>query len=326
MPTAAVIDRPETVTLTVGSNYIAQRLCGPADANIRTFEKETGAKVSCRGNQFFLTADDDVAVASAKKALQQLIEAATKSELEPADVIASVRHTEKLPSGVFNSVATPRKKITARTPAQNEYLGAMKNHDITIGLGSAGTGKTYLAVAFAAAALKAGTFERLVLTRPAVEAGERLGFLPGDMKEKVDPYLRPFYDALYDMMGAKEVEQGMNSGAIEIAPLAFMRGRTLAKSIIILDEAQNTTAMQMKMFLTRLGEGGKMIITGDPTQNDLPRGTVSGLNDAIDVLQGVEGIGVVRFGEEDVVRHDLVRRIVKAYDARHANKPGLSPA
>jgi phosphate starvation-inducible protein PhoH and related proteins len=189
------------------------------------------------------------------------------------------------------------------------------------GVGPAGTGKTYLAVAYAAQLLERGLVERIVLTRPAVEAGERLGFLPGDMKEKVDPYLRPLYDALYDMMPADKVERAMTAGVIEIAPLAFMRGRTLAHSVIILDEAQNTTSMQMKMFLTRLGESGRMIITGDPSQIDLPNGQPSGLNEALRILEGVEGIAVAKFTGEDVVRHPLVQRIVTAYEAVEMNQP-----
>jgi phosphate starvation-inducible PhoH-like protein len=191
----------------------------------------------------------------------------------------------------------------------------MENHELVFGVGPAGTGKTFLAVAFAAQCLERGLVERIILSRPAVEAGERLGFLPGDMKEKVDPYLRPLYDALYEMMPADKVERGLQSGVIEVAPLAFMRGRTLNNAAVILDEAQNTTTMQMKMFLTRLGEGSRMIVTGDPSQIDLPGGVESGLKQSLRVLKGVEGIARIRFRGEDVVRHELVARIVAAYDA-----------
>jgi phosphate starvation-inducible PhoH-like protein len=204
--------------------------------------------------------------------------------------------------------------IKARTPAQSSYIRAFENTDLIFGLGPAGTGKTYLAVAFAAHCLERGIVERIILSRPAVEAGERLGFLPGDMREKVDPYLRPLYDALYDVLPPEKVERDLETGVIEIAPLAFMRGRTLANAYVILDEAQNTTSMQMKMFLTRLGENSKMVITGDPTQIDLPPGQKSGLEEAVGLLAGVQGIEVVRFTSADVVRRDLVARIVEAYD------------
>jgi phosphate starvation-inducible PhoH-like protein len=204
--------------------------------------------------------------------------------------------------------------VTARTPNQGLYIQAMDRVDLVFGLGPAGTGKTYLAVAYAAQCLERGQVERIVLSRPAVEAGERLGFLPGDMREKVDPYLRPLYDALYDVLPPAKVERDLATGVIEIAPLAFMRGRTLAHAFVILDEAQNTTSMQMKMFLTRLGEGSKMAVTGDPSQIDLPPGQKSGLEDAVGLLAGIRGIEAIRFTAADVVRRDLVARIVEAYD------------
>jgi phosphate starvation-inducible PhoH-like protein len=199
---------------------------------------------------------------------------------------------------------------------QAQYIKALRAHDLVFGLGPAGTGKTYLAVAMAVDMLMSGAVERIVLSRPAVEAGERLGFLPGDLREKVDPYLRPLYDALYDMLPGEQVVRRMESGEIEIAPLAFMRGRTLANAYVILDEAQNTTPVQMKMFLTRLGENARMAVTGDLSQVDLPRGTRSGLRDALDTVAGLEGIAMVEFTEADVVRHGLVARIVAAYDRR----------
>jgi phosphate starvation-inducible PhoH-like protein len=219
-------------------------------------------------------------------------------------------------------IGTRRRTVMARTPTQDTYIRAFDRAELIFGVGPAGTGKTYLAVAYAAALLERGAVERIILSRPAVEAGERLGFLPGDMREKVDPYLRPLYDALYDMMPAEKVERGLTSGVIEVAPLAFMRGRTLANAVIILDEAQNTTSMQMKMFLTRLGEDSKMIVTGDPSQVDLPSGQVSGLVEALALLDGVSGVAEVRFTSSDVVRHPLVGRIVEAYDAADRARHG----
>jgi len=215
-------------------------------------------------------------------------------------------------------ISTRKKTIIARTPTQDAYIRALERSEMVFGVGPAGTGKTYLAVAHAAQLLERGAVEKIILSRPAVEAGERLGFLPGDMKEKVDPYLRPLYDALYDMMPGDKVERAITAGVIEIAPLAFMRGRTLGNAAVILDEAQNTTSMQMKMFLTRLGENSRMIITGDPSQIDLPRGVKSGLVEALQLLNGVEGITIVRFKDTDVVRHPLVARIVRAYDSNYA--------
>lgn len=212
-------------------------------------------------------------------------------------------------------VATRRRVVKARTLAQSTYIRAIEKFDLVFGIGPAGTGKTYIAVAYAAHCLERGLVERIILSRPAVEAGERLGFLPGDMREKVDPYLRPLYDALYDVLPPEKVERDIETGTIEIAPLAFMRGRTLANAFVILDEAQNTSSMQMKMFLTRLGEGSKMVITGDPSQIDLPPGMKSGLEEAVHLLANVEGISAIRFQNADVVRRDLVSKIVTAYDA-----------
>ena len=214
--------------------------------------------------------------------------------------------------------------MRARNLAQDLYLRALKRHELVFAEGPAGTGKTWLAVGHAVSLLEQGVVERLILSRPAVEAGERLGFLPGDMREKVDPYLRPIYDGLHDFMDARMVERGMQTGMIEVAPLAFMRGRTLTKSCVLLDEAQNASSMQMKMFLTRLGEGSRMIVTGDPSQTDLPPGQKSGLAEAIGLLSGLEDIGHVKFAEGDVVRHDLVRKIVGAYEkaARERNPRG----
>jgi phosphate starvation-inducible PhoH-like protein len=217
----------------------------------------------------------------------------------------------------FN-VKTKRRSISPRSPTQAAYIQALQENELVFGLGPAGTGKTYLAVAQAVVMLTSGQVDRIVLSRPAVEAGERLGFLPGDLREKIDPYLRPLYDALYDMLPAEQVARRLGNGEIEIAPLAFMRGRTLANAFVILDEAQNTTPMQMKMFLTRLGENGRMAVTGDTSQIDLPSGTRSGLKDAIEILQGVPGVSFVQFGDADVVRHPLVGHIVRAYDRHDA--------
>ena len=213
-----------------------------------------------------------------------------------------------------------KRPVRARTAAQEAYIRALKRHALVFGTGPAGTGKTWLAVAYAVLLFERKEVDRIVLSRPAVEAGERLGFLPGDMREKVDPYLRPIYDALYDLMDARIVERALQTSEIEIAPLAFMRGRTLANSVIILDEAQNTTSMQMKMFLTRLGENSRMIVTGDPSQVDLPPGQTSGLAEAVELLKGVPGIGYAQFSAADVVRHELVGRIVDAYDKAAARK------
>jgi phosphate starvation-inducible PhoH-like protein len=239
-----------------------------------------------------------------------------RPEVEAAIRLADADNDPRLPLSDMPAIRTRRGAVAARSPGQAAYMEALASQEMVFGVGPAGTGKTYLAVAQAVAMLQAGKVDRIVLSRPAVEAGERLGFLPGDMKEKVDPYLRPLYDALHDMMPADQVIRRMTSGEIEVAPLAFMRGRTLAHCYAILDEAQNTTAVQMKMFLTRMGEGTRMVVTGDLSQVDLPQGVRSGLRDALDTVEGVQGIGVVRFGNRDVVRHPLVARIVAAYDQR----------
>ena len=224
----------------------------------------------------------------------------------------------RLPLSDLPAIRTRKGAVGPRSAAQTAYIDQLARHEMVFALGPAGTGKTYLAVAQAVAMLTSGRVDRIVLSRPAVEAGERLGFLPGDMKEKVDPYLRPLYDALNDMLPGDQLTKRMTTGEIEIAPLAFMRGRTLAHAFVILDEAQNTTSVQMKMFLTRMGEGTRMVVTGDLTQIDLPTGTRSGLADALDTLEGISGIGVARFNNSDVVRHPLVGRIVEAYDQRQA--------
>jgi phosphate starvation-inducible PhoH-like protein len=291
-------------------------LLGQYDANLALIEERLGIDAHAHGNVITLTGEKgDCEIA--RSVLETLYERASEGqEILAGDIDGLIRHVR---SGVARhdgmaQIRTRRRIVTARTLAQSTYLRALERHDLVFGIGPAGTGKTYLAVAFAAACLERGVVERIILSRPAVEAGERLGFLPGDMREKVDPYLRPLYDALYDVLPPEKVEKGLESGVIEIAPLAFMRGRTLSNAFVILDEAQNTTTMQMKMFLTRLGEGSKMAITGDPSQIDLPRGVTSGLDDAVKLLGGVTGIEIVRFQTSDIVRRDLVARIVEAYE------------
>ncbi len=248
------------------------------------------------------------------------------------EVVGAIRHARVIetgdddaPDAKAQQIRTRKRLITARTPAQSAYLESLQRNDLVFATGPAGTGKTYLAVAFAAGMLERGEVERIILSRPAIEAGERLGFLPGDMRDKVDPYLRPLYDALYDVLAPERVERGLDTGVIEIAPLAFMRGRTLSHAMIILDEAQNCTAVQLKMFLTRIGEGSKMIVTGDPSQIDLPPGQRSGLEEAVGLLRGVEGIAAVRFEAADVVRRDIVQRIVSAYEAEEARQANRKP-
>jgi len=270
------------------------------------------------------------AVIAARAALESLYEKARHTDdLGLAEVDAAVRMLPKDPSAVVGTTGVedltirPRKRhIVPRTPTQADYIRAMRAHELTFGIGPAGTGKTYMAVAMAVAMKIKGQIDRIILSRPAVEAGARLGFLPGDMREKVDPYLRPLYDALHDMLPGDTVVKALESQEIEVAPLAFMRGRTLANAFVILDEAQNTTPTQMKMFFTRLGENSRMVVTGDLSQIDLPIGAKSGLADAVDVLRDVSGVGLTRFTKEDVMRHDLVTRIVNAYERQDRRKTG----
>jgi phosphate starvation-inducible PhoH-like protein len=297
-------------------NRHLSRLLGEYDGHMALLEERLGIKGHVHGNVVTLTGPADSAQV-ARDVLEKLYTRVARGEdIGPGDVDGLLRHadTQGQDKDGQAQIRTRRKTITARTPTQTTYIQAMNHVDLVFGLGPAGTGKTYLAVAYAAQCLERGEVERIVLSRPAVEAGERLGFLPGDMREKVDPYLRPLYDALYDVLPPAKVERDLTTGVIEIAPLAFMRGRTLAHSFVILDEAQNTTSMQMKMFLTRLGEGSKMLVTGDPSQIDLPPGQESGSEQAVRLLRGVKGIEAVRFTAKDVVRRDLVARIVEAYD------------
>ncbi len=328
---ADIEENGDGLILTFDDNRLLPHLFGEHDQHLALIEDRLGVEVIPRGNHVAIRGRAD-AQESARDILSNLYARLGEGlEIQPADVDGAIRlyaapevKTVAAPAEPFKApkdvqIKTRRKVIIPRSRQQSAYITSLRNRELVFGIGPAGTGKTYLAVACAAAALMAGEVDRIILSRPAVEAGERLGFLPGDMKEKVDPYLRPLYDALYDTMPANQVQRGIEDETIEIAPLAFMRGRTLARAFVILDEAQNCTPQQMKMFLTRLGEGSRMVITGDPTQVDLPRGTNSGLAEAVKLLGNIEAIGIVRFGAEDIVRHPLVTKIVKAYEAASAN-------
>ncbi len=310
-------------------------LCGPLDENLRLLESRLGVSVRRRGDTFRVTGER---ASQAEETLRELFRVAKEEEVTPEHVHLALRDVEDgvdsaapadapAASGASRaraadelSVRVQRGAIRARGAHQRDYLAQIRARDLTFGIGPAGTGKTYLAVACAVEALQTDRVRRIVLVRPAVEAGERLGFLPGDLTQKVDPYLRPIYDALYEMMGFDRVARFIERNVIEVAPLAFMRGRSLNDSFIILDEAQNTTVEQMKMFLTRIGFGSKAVVTGDITQTDLPAGRLSGLKHVIEVLSGLEGVAFAFFDAKDVVRHPLVQRIVQAYEAR-SEKP-----
>ena len=302
-------------TFTPHNNTRLTHLCGPADAHLRTIEVALQVSIAHRHEQFKVDGPKAKAT-QAMELLQALYEMAERPITEDHIQLMLAGDSELLEAPDDAIVlSTRRADLRGRTPTQNLYLENIATHDITFGIGPAGTGKTYLAVACAVDALERSAVQRIVLTRPAVEAGERLGFLPGDLAQKVDPYLRPLYDALYELMGYDKVQKAFERNAIEIAPLAFMRGRTLNNAFVILDEAQNTTPEQMKMFLTRIGFGARAVVTGDVSQVDLPKGAMSGLVDAERVLKRVKGIAVTRFTSADVVRHPLVARIVDAYDA-----------
>jgi phosphate starvation-inducible protein PhoH and related proteins len=321
------------VHLQFDDNRLLPSLFGEHDQHLARLERELGVSMVSRGNQIIISGSED-SVATARQILTSLYQRLKRGqEVDKHDVDAAIRLSRQDdgnrsdesaepnlfgsgPLGDGTSIKTQKRLITPRSPAQARYIRMLHDQELVFGIGPAGTGKTYLAVAVAVAMLARGAVDRIVLSRPAVEAGERLGFLPGDLKEKVDPYLRPLYDALHDMMPGDQVMKRLTTGEIEVAPLAFMRGRTLANSFVILDEAQNTSPMQMKMFLTRLGENSRMAVNGDLTQIDLPPGQKSGLKDALDAVGNVDGIGTVRFSERDVVRHHLVQKIVGAYDAR----------
>ncbi len=306
-------------TFTPHNNTRLSHLCGPTDEHLRTIELALDVKIAHRHEQFKV--DGHKAKATrAMEVLQALYERAAKAI--PPEQVQLMLAGDRAMEEDAPTLQTRRTDLRARTPTQAAYLDNIAAHDISFGIGPAGTGKTYLAVACAVDALERSAVQRIVLTRPAVEAGEKLGFLPGDLGQKVDPYLRPLYDALYDLMGYDRVQKAFERNAIEIAPLAFMRGRTLNNAFVILDEAQNTTPEQMKMFLTRIGFGAKAVVTGDVSQIDLPKGQLSGLIDAERVLKRVKGISVTRFTSADVVRHPLVARIVDAYDAQRSATTG----
>lgn len=321
------------IPLTLDSMDAYMSLFGLNDQNVALLEQECGVTVSLRGSELFLTGEAEDAVL-AESVILKLLEMIRRGDLVDrtriryAIALAREGDVDRIDEILRSVVAITHrgKQIRCKTLGQQEYVQAIRDHDLTFAVGPAGTGKTYLAMALAVVALKNKEIERIVLTRPAVEAGEKLGFLPGDLTQKVDPYLRPLYDALYDFMGVDSYQKLLERGVVEVAPLAYMRGRTLSDSFIILDEAQNTTSEQMKMFLTRLGFHSKVVVTGDITQTDLPYGKKSGLAEAIEILKDIPEIGMVHLTHKDVVRHELVQTIVKAYDAYyHREAEGQRP-
>jgi phosphate starvation-inducible PhoH-like protein len=329
-PSAAEDTATTQAVLTFDDNRRASVLFGQYGQNLALIERRLGVVADSRGNQVTLEGSRD-GCERARRVLEGLYEQIKRGhDLAQGDVEGAIRLAIAQGSlfdfdpgtarAAFEEINLRKRPVRARTSGQDAYLRALKRHELVFGVGPAGTGKTWLAVAHAVALFERKEVDRIIVSRPAVEAGERLGFLPGDMREKIDPYLRPVYDALFDLMDARIVERAMQNGEIEIAPLAFMRGRTLANAVVILDEAQNTTSMQMKMFLTRLGENSRMIVTGDPSQVDLPPGQKSGLAEAVELLKGVPGIGFAEFSAADVIRHELVGRIVNAYDKAAARK------
>ncbi|MGF1464529.1 MAG: PhoH family protein [Sandaracinaceae bacterium] len=311
-----------TADLEVSEPELILRLTGPTSTTLRVLEREYGVQLGVRGTTILLRGDPE-RVAGAQRALAELLGVfARGDDLSEGDVeraVRTLRHDPEVRLSDYMDDAVlvaPRRTIVPKSIAQKVYVHSIRTYDVTFGIGPAGTGKTYLAMAMAVRALTEGKVQRIILTRPAVEAGEKLGFLPGDLAEKVNPYLRPLYDALHEMMDMERVQALISRGSIEVAPLAFMRGRTLNASFVILDEAQNSTTEQMKMFLTRLGFDSKAVITGDVTQTDLPTGRKSGLADATRLLADIDGIAICHFSDQDVVRHPLVARIVRAYERR----------
>jgi phosphate starvation-inducible PhoH-like protein len=311
-----------TVNVVFDDNSLLPMLYGDNDAHLSRIEKKFNVSASSRGNVVAL-AGDKASVEASRNVLENLYADLEKGgEVGTAQVDAAIRMAQQMPAEektLFalndqNVIKTLKKTVKPYTGIQGKYIQALGAHDLVFALGPAGTGKTYIAVAMAVSMFMSQRVEKIILSRPAVEAGEKLGFLPGDLKEKVDPYLRPLYDALYDMMPGERLIRHMENGEIEVAPLAFMRGRTFSNAFVILDEAQNTTATQMKMFLTRMGENSRMVATGDLSQTDLPKDVKSGLGDAVRKLEGIPEIGIVRFSDNDVVRHPLAARIIKAYD------------
>jgi len=311
-------------------NSLLTELFGEHDRNLARIEQRLDVSVSTRGNRVAIAGSPSSQNAT-KVVLDDLYARLKKGlSMDKGEVDGAIRMAEAATTGEGpklsvaseeHMIRTPRRVITPRTPMQAEYVAELRSREMVFGIGPAGTGKTYLAVAIAIEMLLDGSVDRIVLSRPAVEAGERLGFLPGDLREKVDPYLRPLFDALHHMLPGDQVVRRLESDQIEIAPVAFMRGRTLSNAFIIIDEAQNTTPVQMKMLLTRLGEGSRMVINGDLTQIDLPPGAKSGLADAVEALADIPAVGVTRFSKVDVVRHDLVSRIVEAYDSHERKNP-----
>jgi phosphate starvation-inducible protein PhoH and related proteins len=323
-------DGATQIALTFDDNRLASTLFGQYGQNLALIERRLGVLATSRGNHVTFEGLRE-ACEQARRVLESLYERLKRGdELVQGDVDGTIRLAISQGSLFdfdpataredFEEINLRKRRVRARTPAQDAYVRALKRYALVFATGPAGTGKTWLAVAHAVLLFERKEVDRIILSRPAVEAGERLGFLPGDMREKVDPYLRPIYDALYDMMDARVVERALQSGEIEIAPLAFMRGRTLSNAAVILDEAQNTTAMQMKMLLTRLGENSRMVVTGDPSQVDLPPGQVSGLAEAVRLLDGIDDIAHATFTSADVIRHELVARIVEAYDRAAVTK------
>jgi phosphate starvation-inducible PhoH-like protein len=328
MTSPVATDTAIEIVVAFDDNRLASTLFGQYGQNLALIERRLGVVAEQRGNQVTIAGSRD-ACEQARRVLEGLYEQLKRGDdVVSGDVEGAIRlsiaqgslfeHDPATSRPGFEEINLRKRPVRARTPAQDAYVRALQRHALVFGTGPAGTGKTWLAVAHAVALFERKQVDRIILSRPAVEAGERLGFLPGDMREKVDPYLRPIYDALFDLMDARIVERALQGTEIEIAPLAFMRGRTLSNAVVILDEAQNTTSMQMKMFLTRLGENSRMIVTGDPSQVDLPQGQTSGLAEAVKLLKNVEGIGHVVFTHQDVVRHELVARIVEAYDKASA--------
>ena len=315
------------LTLSVDSMDAYMALFGMNDQNVALLEQECGVTIALRGAELSITGEEDdthLAAGVIEKLVEMIHrrEPVDRTRIRYALALAREGQVDMIDEILRNVVAITHrgKQIKCKTLGQQQYVQAIREHDLTFAVGPAGTGKTYLAMALAVVALKNKEIERIVLTRPAVEAGEKLGFLPGDLTQKVDPYLRPLYDALYDFMGVDSYQKLLERGTVEVAPLAYMRGRTLHDSFIILDEAQNTTSEQMKMFLTRLGFNSKVVVTGDITQTDLPFGKKSGLAEAIDILKDIPAVGIVRLNHQDVVRHELVQQIVQAYDAYFENK------
>jgi phosphate starvation-inducible protein PhoH and related proteins len=333
MASPVASDAAAQIVVTFDDNRLASALFGQYGQNLALIERRLGVVAEQRGNHVSIAGSRD-GCEQARHVLEGLYDELKRGhDLTTGDVEGAIRLAIAQGSlfdfdattsrGSFEEINLRKRPVRARTARQDAYIRALRRNSLVFGIGPAGTGKTWLAVAYAIALFERKEVDRIILSRPAVEAGERLGFLPGDMREKVDPYLRPIYDALFDLMDSRIVERALQTNEIEIAPLAFMRGRTLANAVIILDEAQNTTSMQMKMFLTRLGENSRMVVTGDPSQVDLPTGQTSGLAEAVRLLADVDGIGRVVFTHEDVIRHELVAKIVAAYDnAPRPLRPG----